>query len=242
MQKIHLITYGNHVFTNAKKRLLNDAIEFNEFETITGYGPEDLPENFKTTFKDILNLQKGGGYWIWKTIIISEKLKLIKDNDILIYLDSGCKLNPLGKQRFAEYIQLLNNSEYGIISFQMPNCIEKNYTTIEIFNYFNIEINSDIANNGQYVGGILIMKKNTHLLKIMDLYTKALYDNPLLFTDHYNINQHKEFIANRHDQSVFSIIRKIHGSVIIDNDESWIIPFGNGESLKYPIWATRLRN
>ena len=37
-------------------------------------------------------------------------------------------------------------------------------------------------------------------------------------------------------------LKKIHGSVVIDGDESWIQPFGEGESLKYPFWATRTRN
>ena len=37
--------------------------------------------------------------------------------------------------------------------------IEKIWTIKEIFDYFNIDINSNISNTGQYVGGILIMKK-----------------------------------------------------------------------------------
>ena len=63
-----------------------------------------------------------------------------------------------------------------------------------------------------------------------------------MFTDHYNSNnsvQHSEFKENRHEQSLFSLLRKIHGSVVIDGDESWMQPFGKGESLKYPFWATR---
>ncbi len=40
--------------------------------------------------------------------------------------------------------------------------------------------------------------------------------------EHYNNNmkQHPKFKENRHEQSVFSIIRKLHGSVVIDGDES----------------------
>jgi hypothetical protein len=53
--------------------------------------------------------------------------------------------------------------------------------------------------------------------------------------------QHAEFKENRHEQSLFSLLRKIHGSVIIDGDESWMQPFGKGESLKYPFWASRIK-
>ncbi len=66
----------------------------------------------------------------------------------MIYLDAGCSININGKTRFNEYIEMLNSSNESIISFQMPH-LEKKYTTKEIFNYFNIDRNDKIANNGQ---------------------------------------------------------------------------------------------
>lgn len=67
-----------------------------------------------------------------------------------------------------------------------------------------------------------------------------MYTNPLLFTDYYNNNQQSYFKDNRHDQSVFSIIRKKYNSIIL-NDETCFVSYGNEESLKYPFWATRLK-
>ncbi len=69
-----------------------------------------------------------------------------------------------------------------------------------------------------------------------------MHDDILLFTDYYNRNkQHNKFISHRHDQSILSIISKIYGSDVIHGDESWMVPFGKGESLKYPFWATRTK-
>ena len=51
--------------------------------------------------------------------------------------------------------------------------------------------------------------------------------------------KYDEFKDNRHEQSISSVLRKKIGSVVIDGDESWMQPFGRGESLKYPFWATR---
>ena len=178
-------------------------------------------------------------YGIWRPYIIKKKLDEINDDDILIYLDAGCTINNKGEDRFFEYINLLKNSEKGIISFQM-NHYEKKWTTKEIFNYFNIDLNSDIANSGQILDGILIMKKNNNLIKMNDSWLKVVYDNPLLFTDHYNKKQADFFIDNRHEQSIFSLIRKIHGSIIL-GDETYFVPFGNKESLIFPFWATRIR-
>lgn len=245
-QKIHFITYGNNRFEIAKKRLLKEAKNFNEFETIKGYGPQDLSQEVLKKHNKILNMKRGGGYWIWRPYILQMSIDNMEENDFLVYLDAGCKLNIEGKKRFYEYINLLNNSEYGIMSFQMsgkrgPGSLEKEkwWSIKEIFNYFKIDLNSDIANSGQYLGGVLIMKKNQHLMTFMKEFLKIIDLHSDYCTDNYNTSQHHFFKENRHEQSITSILRKKIGSVVIDCDESWFPPFGKGESLKYPFWATR---
>jgi len=242
--KIHFITYADEKFSKSKARILKEAEEFGEFSTITGYGPEDLDDNFKEKYKDILNLSKTAGYGIWKPYIIKKKLEEINKNDILIYLDAGCTINLKGKQRFYEYINMFNNTDKGIISFQMNNSPilrEKNWTTKEVFNYFNILSDSNIANSGQILNGIIIMKINKHLFDIINTWYKVINDNVLLFTDYYNINQESYFIDSRR-QSISSIIQKKGGSIIL-NDETYFLNnqmFGKSISLKYPFWATRI--
>ena len=85
-----------------------------------------------------------------------------------------------------------------------------------------------------------LIKKNQNSITLVNLWIQTLYKNQLYFTDFYNDKQNKCFKDNRHDQSVFSVIRKIHNTIVL-NDETYFVPFGNTESLKYPFWATRLR-
>ena len=236
-QKIHLITYGDNNFTKSKQRINNEAINSDWFDSVTVYGPENLDNDFKLKFKNILEQSRGGGYWIWKSYIIKKKLDEINDNDILIYLDAGCSINPQGKDRFNKYVEMLNNSDEGGISFELTHP-EKKYTTKEIFNYFNIDINGEIANSGQILATVRIMKKNKNLMNLINLESKTLYDNALLFTDHYNNNQESYFKDNRHDQSILSLVRKKVGSIVL-TDETYFQPFGNKESLIFPFWATR---
>jgi len=56
MQKVHFITYANHVFQNAKDRLCEEAQKTGWFNSI---------KDFTIKYKDILG-QNRGGYWIWK--------------------------------------------------------------------------------------------------------------------------------------------------------------------------------
>jgi len=180
-KKIHFITYGNFRFAESKKRLIKEAEDVGVFKTISGCGPENLPREFIEKYKTILSLPRGGGYWIWRPIILKNKLESMKDGEFLIYLDAGCTLNKVGIERFNEYIDILDKSDYGIISFQMSGVkgpgdlqYEKVWTNTQIFDYLGVPLDSEHANSGQYLGGILVMKKNAHLLKIIDLLIKAL--------------------------------------------------------------------
>lgn len=239
-QKIHFITYGNANFNNSKKRIKNEAINCGWFDTVNICGPKDLTQEFKTEFNDILKQPRGAGYWIWKFDIIKQQLDKLKNNDILVYIDAGCSININGKKRFDEYIQMLNNSNESIISFQTSH-IEKTYTTKQIFKYFDIDINSNHGNTGQYVASVLLMKKCQKMIKIIDECIKVLQTDHLLVTDYYNkTNQCDCFIDNRHDQSILSLVRKKYGSIIL-NEETWFQPFGNSHSLKFPFWTTRKR-
>jgi uncharacterized protein YqgQ len=235
---IHLITYSDSNYNLSKYRLCDEAIKSGWFDTVTPYGPDDLNDDFRKQFENILSHKKGAGYWIWKCHIIKKKLNEINDNDILIYLDAGCSINTKGEKRFFEYIDMLNNSDTGIISFQLTQQSEKTWTTTEIFNYFNISLDDEIAKSGQIMATVRIMKKNKNLINMIDKEIKALYDNPLMFTDHYNNNQESYFKDNRHEQSIFSVIRKMHNPILLE-DETWFNTFGNEKSLKYPFWATR---
>lgn len=234
-KKTHFITYGDERFTNSKIRILQEAKISNFFKTYQAYGPEDLSIDFKNKFQDILKEKIGGGYWIWKIDIILNKLNQIKDGEFLIYMDCGCSIKKDGIKRLNEYLNLLNNSKYGIISFQLTNELEKEWTIKEIFDYFKIDKDKELYNSKQYISTILIMQKKKHLLDILKIYSKVLVDNRMLFTDKYNNKQEEFFKDNRHDQSIFSIIRKLYGSIVI-LDETY-----KNQRYKVPFIATRIR-
>ena len=62
LNKIHFISYGNHIFNNSKKRLGDKAVNSGWFHTITIYGPENLSKEFKNEFDNILQKPRGAGY------------------------------------------------------------------------------------------------------------------------------------------------------------------------------------
>ena len=61
-----------------------------------------------------------------------------------------------------------------------------------------------------------------------------------LITDSYINNQDNQFIENRHDQSIFSILGKIYDSIVLENETE----FRNRKELQYdyPILTVRASN
>jgi hypothetical protein len=242
---IHFISYGDEKFKASKRRIYNEAVNTGWFNSIKCYGKEDLSIEFCHEFKNILSMNRGGGYWIWKFDIILNKLQEINDNEFLIYADCGCTINPTGYHRLNEYIEMIKNNRNKIISFQLKH-MEKVFTTKQIFESFNIPENHPIETSRQYVGGILIMQKCNNIINIFKDCLDKLRKNPLLITNYYNNNQRSYFKDNRYDQSILSVARKIHGSIILP-DETWNINYNaeqlkNAEDMKkFPFLATRIR-
>jgi hypothetical protein len=240
MTVIHFISYGDSKYLEAKKRIEQEAIDMNVFSTINIYSPLNIDESFMSKHMNILSHVKGNGYWLWKEYFILKRLNEIDAGEYLVYCDSGCTINSNGINRFNEYIEMIDKSESGILSFQL--CFpEEWYTTSQIFNSLDISNTSSIRTSGQFVGGILIMKKCDNVMNIFNKFFKIINQDQKLITDHYNkINQIKEFIDNRHDQSILSVIRKLYGSVIIP-DETWYANFNCNQAKFIPFLATRKR-
>ena len=238
-EKLHLISYGDEKYINAKKRIYNEALNTNWFYSVKCYGKEDLSVSFRNEFKTLLSIPRGGGYWAWKFDLILQKLEEINNGEFLIYVDSGCTVNSKGGKRLEEYINMIKNNKNKIISFQMPHK-ENHYTTKQIFDSFNVPENDPIETSGQFVGGILIMQKCDAVVNLYKDCMNKIKKYPLIITDFYNSKQREYFKDNRHDQSIQSVARKIHGSVVIP-DETWSEDFNSETMQKIPFLATRKR-
>lgn len=205
LSKIHFITYGEggEKYERAKNRIIKEAQDSNFFTSFSKYGYNNLTVEFKHNYKNILKQRRGAGFWIWKVDIIKQKLSQIDDGEFIVYCDCGCTVNSSGKKRFFEYINLLENSEYGVIDFEMQENFNqvKKQCTKQVFDYFEINTSDEIVNRGGTVPGVLIIKKNRHIELILDEFLKLLNYDGNLVTNFYNkCNQHNSYWDHRHDQ------------------------------------------
>lgn len=216
---IHFITYGDEKYKKSRERICKEAEDSKWFNNVKYFTNNDYDKDFYNKYKKILNLQRGGGYWIWKPYFIKTYLDNLNDNDILVYIDSGCSINKNNKKEFDRYIEIVKNDITGILGFQYTNLFyqEKKWNIQEVFNYFNVEDNIDILDSPQICGGIQIIHKKPKSIEIINKWYNVIEDNILLFTDNYSKKQKEYFRDHRHDQSIQSVIKKIYNVPMIQN-------------------------
>ena len=211
------LNYGDQKFILSRKRISLEAQNLNFFDKIITE-TEDIKNDLEIInclknpkFKKVFTDKRGGGYWMWKPYIIYKNLQLLNDNDILVYSDSGSSIpnNKYTIDKLNEYINIVKNSDKGILAFRNLN-IESKWTKGDVFEHFNCLDNEDIYNTRQFSAGILhIIRKCEYSLKIYKLWWDTAKNYPHLFDDSKSITPNfKNFIENRHDSSFLSLICK----------------------------------
>lgn len=250
-QKIYGISYSSRDFKSRENKINIQGINSNLFHKFKCFTEKDIDNEFKEKLGDVwYKSKRGGGYWAWKVFIIYKKLNEMKENDVLVYVDSGCSINitDKSKKRFNEYIEMVNNHWTGFLRFRLgENCKEKLYNNKYFLDFFQKRFNCDVNNyieDSQLLAGILIMRKTKFVMDFFNEVLKMIYENPNIISDLYTSPNEN----HRHDQSVMSILYKhMNGDLIIE-DETWFSgtggygAFGGSKSKEYPIWATRYRN
>tara|TARA_B100000282_G_scaffold296555_1_gene278895 strand:- start:4480 stop:5193 length:714 start_codon:yes stop_codon:yes gene_type:complete len=232
------LNYGDQKFKLSRDRLNLEAQNLNYFDkTITETedirNDQEIIDSLKNpNFEKVFNSKRGGGYWMWKPYIIYKRLQLLNDDDILVYIDSGLSI-PNTKytiNKLNEYINVVRNSETGVLAFRNPN-IESKWTKGDVFKHFNCLNNEDIYNTRQFSAGRLhVIRKCEYSLNIYKLWWNTAKNYSHLFDDSVSITPNfKNFIENRHDASCWSLICKTNK---VEEELNW-------DSI--PIRLTRIR-
>jgi hypothetical protein len=238
------VTFGGSTenYHNRVNNLCSQVYATRFFTNIVGITDHHL-KNDRTFWEKhgdfIESNPRGYGFWIWKPYIINKTLNQLNNNDILIYADAGCNINfstLASIERMNQYIEMVDNSTYGILSFQLEH---KEYIYTKKTTLNTINNNPYDCNTGQCIATVIIMRKTEHTIHLMDEWLKYA-ENYNLINDMKTLEEHPEFKDHRHDQSIFSLLVKKRGSVKIP-DETFFHPNWLKDGANYPIWATRQR-
>jgi len=248
---IYFISFGDSLnYSKNKERICTQAKSFNLFDNIIWYDESMLDDVFlKKHQKFITTNKRGFGYWLWKPQIIKQTLNQMNNNDILIYADSGCSLFSTGIERLKQYIDYVNKYEVGNLSFQLNDfCTEKKFNKRKLIDKYNYvsdktivleQANKDNVSNQQLMATVFILRKCDFTTQLVDKWLEEceIYSN---IDDSNTDDNYKEFIDHRHDQAIFSLVRKSMGTIIIQDDT--YLGYPNWYSrMDIPIHATRIK-
>lgn len=196
------VTYGDQKFRHSVSRISGEMKSLCENQLV--YTESDIGDSFKMNSKVDWMTTKGGGYWLWKPFILARSLESLKNNQCILYCDSGSCIDDA--EILKENIDHFIKSDEEIYAFQM-SCEDRNelqWTSRKVLDMFKLS-ESDL-NDGQ-IHATTFLVKNTPLVKsIIQKWFDLASTKPELFTDEYN--SQGEYGKHRNDQSVWSCILK----------------------------------
>jgi hypothetical protein len=208
-QKIWALSFGggNSNYHDAVNRIGNEFSRTGFFDKVITFTDIDLKNDTEFWEKNgsfIESHKRGYGYWIWKPYLMKKVFEQMNENDILVYLDSGCEINSGGNDKLNEYVKRCNQCD---ILYTSTRCDEKTWTKMDLFRELNMN-NDEIKNSIQRRAGVTITKKTSLTTDLLnDWYSIAcnyhlIDDSPSMHPNDPSFREH------RHDQSIFSLLIK----------------------------------
>lgn len=237
------LSFADSRMSAALIRIRKQAQDMHFFDKICVYDESALDTEFKKKWEKALRFgSRGFGYWCWKPYIILKTLESLPDGSILLYCDVGCHLNPKGIEKLRCYFEETRNDSIGIKAFptfySRTDILEKRWTKGDLFDYFNCRDRIDITNSDQIATTQILIKKCPSSIEFIKKWTSVWDEDFALIDDSPSKSANfPEFIENRHDQSVFSLLFKLNNCIAFPAGETDVADYSNMDD--YPIWDLR---
>lgn len=226
LPKCTLINYANDTFKKLQKKNSRTGLKIGGFERVVSYSPSDLDSEFYFKNRDILDEERGNGYWLWKPYIIKKELININKGDYLFYCDSGSYfINSV-----QDLILTLNSVNQDIMPFEL-GFKESMWTKRDAFVLMGCD-SSKFVNSNHRLATFILFKKSHTSLKFVDEWLLLSQDERII-TDEENkcgLPNYEGFTENRHDQSIFSLLSKKYNLKAFRDPSQ----FGNYAINQYP--------
>jgi hypothetical protein len=236
-----LINYSDKGFRRSQHLNSSTGIRAGGFDKVISYGPSDIAPVFYARNEKILSQGRGHGYWLWKPYFIDKSLRLLNEGDFLFYCDSGAyfidSVEPL--------IAICERTRQDLIPFELA-LTEKHWTKRDVFILMDCD-SPEYTDTPQRLASFSLWRKSGFTERFVRELLHFAQDERLI-TDMANTMgspNYPGFVDHRHDQSIFSLLTKIHGLGAYRNPSQW----GNSAKERYPdsaygqlIQHTRARN
>jgi len=232
---------GSYKWQLAGRRLARQANRSHLFSTVEAYDLVSLrryiPEFYDEHGQFISENARGYGYWLWRPYLLLKKIKSLKEDEMIVFLDAGCELNINfeSERRFLDYVKIAKDSG---ICIMRTSYLLTSWCKQDTLNSLSIRSDSSIRT---VEPGVLFLTKSDVNTELMEQWiywsTKSNYhhldDSPSKAPNGLN------FVEHRHDQSLLTALLADRPDSTIEQesffpDDSWRTAGAN-----FPIWVTR---
>lgn len=236
----HFLTFGSEHYKGRVSPLCEQVKKLQIFNYIWGITDDHLKKDSQFWEQHKEHIEKnsrGYGYWVWKPYLIWVIMHCnMKDDDILLYLDAGCEINPQGKNRLLEYFDMVSEDPVGILAqIIIGTSQERRWTKSDIFDYLNTW---EYKEEFQRASGIILFRKTPASINFVRDWYIACCNYELVSDKPSKIPNDPTFVENRHDQSMFSGLCHIYKVKSIP-DETYYEDWDSEKSKSSPIHARR---
>lgn len=205
-----LVCYGTANFHHSVRRLARSAYSHG-IDQVRCWDRYDLEQTqFYRLHRDILDLPRGGGYWLWKPFIIYEALKAAQPGDILFYADAGVEvtgdLTALVRLCYQKGGVLLFDGPYDEPDGKQPH-IGRRWTKRDCFVYMDCD--APRFHDARVLdASFLVLMKCDRALSLIREWLLYCAQRAILTDDpnRCSLPNLPEFRDHRHDQSVLSLL------------------------------------
>ena len=234
MTKKYFLSFGNKRFIKSRERIIKEAKTINIFDDYILETEKICDEiQYKKVIEKIKHEGRGFYWYTWKPYIIYKALNKLNDGDILFYCDSGMQIfnRESVKNKFNELFNIVSDKKKcitGIATFittgPKHSRYEYQYNFVQVFEHFNVLNNKEITHTQQVQAGVSVFYKCEKSMQIVKEWFDLSISNPEYFIGDYrfcNLEKKKQisgFRDHRHDQSIWSILCKLHKVNILEHN------------------------
>lgn len=204
-KRVICVTYGSRDYEGVANLNLQTAKEHGADEVIR-YGSDDLPWYFY--LRNCIHFMRypQTAYWVWKPFVVLKTLRLMEDGEYLVYSDAA----SVYIQDISNLLEVFERDGLYLMTFACA-ALEREYSKGDAFYLLNAR-NASISDTHQRLGGFIVIKKCKQSVQFVKKWLRAC-ENILIVWGNRNIFAHDypEYIANRNDQTAFSILTKKAG-------------------------------
>jgi hypothetical protein len=199
--KVNVCFYTDENF-RIRENILIDDLKSKGFDKIYNYRAEDVKQgDFYLENKELLDLEKGDGYWVWKPKIILDTFNNMEFGDVLLYIDAGDKLNGDIVNSLRDFFK---TEDYYFTNWNGVRIKQKHATKRDCFVLMGCDEEKyhDVA---QVEAGIIGVKKTKEMITFFEEYL-FFCRNKQIVSDDENIHGENfpGWQFHRWDQSILT--------------------------------------